>query len=78
MGGVIKIMRDVGYSEEEYPYWIRDDGVKMFGPYVMCAANLELRPRGTIIETSLGTAIVCDTGNFAKKDPTQLDIAVDW
>lgn len=78
MDGVIKIMRNLGYSEEEYPYWIRDDGVKMFGPYVMCAANLELRPRGTIIETSLGTAIVCDTGSFAEKNPTQLDIAVDW
>jgi 3D (Asp-Asp-Asp) domain-containing protein len=71
-------MYNLGYPEEEYPYWIREDGVKMFGDYIIVAANLELRPRGTIIECSLGTAIVCDTGGFAKKNKTQLDIAVNW
>ena len=78
MSGVISIMRSLGYSEDEYPYWIRDDGVKMFGPYVMVAAELSSRPKGTIIECSLGTAIVVDTGGFAANNPTQLDIAVDW
>ena len=78
MGGVIKIMRGQGFSEEEYPYWIRDDGCKMFGDYIMIAANLELRPRGTIVETSLGPGIVCDTGGFAKKDTTGIDIATNW
>ena len=71
-------MRNLGYSEEEYPYWIREDGVKMFGDYIMVAANLDIRPKGTILECSLGTAIVCDTGDFAKTNKTQLDIAVDW
>lgn len=75
MSGVISIMRSNGY---EYEYWVRDDGAKMFGEYVMCAANLDLRPRGSIIETSLGTGIVCDTGGFAAENPTQLDIAVNW
>lgn len=78
MGGVIKIMRNMGYSEEEYPYWIRDDGVKMFGPYVMVAASLDIRPKGTIIECSRGTAIVVDTGDFAKSNQTQLDVATNW
>ena len=78
MQGVIRIMRNLGYSEEEYPYWIRKDGVKMFGDYIMVAANLDIRPKGTILECSLGTAIVCDTGDFAKTNKTQLDIAVDW
>lgn len=78
MSGVIKEMRRLGYSEEEYPYHIREDGVKMLGDYVMCAANLEIRPKGTIVDTTLGKAIVCDTGGFAKKDRTQLDIAVNW
>lgn len=78
MGGVIKIMRRQGFSEEEYPYWIRDDGAKMLGEYVMIAANLELRPRGTVIETSLGPGIVCDTGGFAKTDTTSIDIATNW
>ena len=67
-----------GYSEEDYPYWVREDGVKMLGSYVMVAANYEIRPKGTIIESSLGYAIVCDTGGFAKKNPTQIDVAVTW
>lgn len=78
MNGVISIMRNKGYSESKYPYWIRDDGVKMFGNYVMIAANLSLRPRGSIVKTSLGDGIVCDTGGFAKNNPTQIDIAVNW
>ena len=44
----------------------------------MVAANLEMRPRGTIISTSLGMAIVADTGGFAKHNKTQLDLAMDW
>lgn len=78
MSGVINIMRRAGYSEADYPYWIREDGVKMLGNYVMVAANYNTRPRGTILESSLGTAIVCDTGGFANSNPTQLDIAVTW
>lgn len=78
MSGVIRAMRYAGYSEEEYPYWIREDGVKMLGSYVMVAANYEIRPKGTIIQSSLGYAIVCDTGGFARNNPTQLDIAVSW
>lgn len=75
MSGVIQIMRDLGYN---YQYSVREDGVKMYGPYVMCAANLKIRPKGTIIKTSLGWGIVCDTGGFAKRNPTQIDIAVSW
>lgn len=75
MSGVVRIMKNMGY---DYSYWVRDDGVKMFGPYVMVAANLEIRPKGTILETSLGTAMVCDTGSFAQNNPRQLDIAVNW
>ena len=71
-------MRDLGYSEEEYPYWVRDDGAKMLGNYVMCAANWKIRPRGTIIDTSLGEAIVVDTGAFVADYPNGVDLAVDW
>lgn len=78
MHGVIQIMRDAGFSETEYPYWIRDDGCKMLGDYIMVAADLSIRPRGSIIETSLGTALVCDTGGFANYNATQIDIAVNW
>jgi hypothetical protein len=78
MSGVVSIMRGIGYSEAEYPYWIREDGVKMLGNYVMVAANFNIRPRGTVIETSLGTGLVCDTGSFASYNSSQLDIAVSW
>lgn len=78
MGRCIQIMRDMGYSVEEYPYWIREDGAKMLGEYVMCAAELSSRPKGTILETSLGMAIVVDTGSFAVSNPTMLDMCVDW
>ena len=78
MQGVVSIMRGMGFSEEEYPYWVREDGVKMLGQYVMVAAHLGVFPRGTTVESSLGTALVCDTGGFAASNPTQLDIATAW
>lgn len=78
MGGVIEIMRNLGYSEQDYPYWVREDGCKMFGDYIMVAASLDIRPKGTILQTSLGLAMVCDTGEFAKTDQTQIDIATNW
>lgn len=78
MTSVINSMRRAGYSEAEYPYWVREDGVKMLGNYVMVAANYNIRPKGSIIESSLGAAIVCDTGGFVKHHPTQIDVAVTW
>lgn len=78
MGGVVSIMRDMGFDEESYPYWVREDGVKMLGDYVMCAADLDIRPRGSLIQSSLGAALVCDTGSFVEIDPERLDIAVNW
>lgn len=75
MSGVIRIMQNQGY---DYEYWVREDGVKMYGDYIMCAANLDVHPRGSLVESSLGTCIVCDTGGFASGNPNQLDIAVTW
>ena len=78
MSGVVSIMRRQGFSEAEYPYSIRSDGVKCLGPYVMVAAHLGKRPRGSKVQTSLGTGLVCDTGGFAANNPTQIDIATAW
>lgn len=75
MSGVVRVMRRKGYS---YEYWVRSDGVKMYGPYVMVAANLRLRPKGTVVKTTRGLGIVCDTGSFARRNKKQLDIAVSW
>lgn len=80
MGGVIDIMRSYGPDKEwyNYKYWVRKDGVKMYGDYVMVAANLNIRKRGSLVKTTRGMGIVCDTGSFAYSNPYQLDIAVNW
>ena len=77
MTHVINRMRRRGYTEEEYPYYIREDGVKCLGDYVIVAADLDIHPRGTIVETSLGQGLVCDTGDFAEIGDWY-DIATDW
>lgn len=75
MTKIVSAMKKLGVNSE---YWVRDDGVKMYGDYIMCAANLSVYPRGSIVETSLGTGIVCDTGAFAKNSSIVLDIATAW
>ena len=75
MNGVINNMREAGNNDE---YWVREDGVKMLGDYVMVAADFDTHPLGSHVETSLGEAVVCDTGTFAYSNPTQVDVAVEW
>lgn len=60
----------------ELDYWIREDGVYMYGDYVMVAADIphmdgtqqaaEYR-KGDLVETSLGTGIVVDLCGMAGK-----------
>jgi len=64
-------MKDLEYS-------VRADGCKMFGDYIIIAANQTVHPYGSLVETSLGTGIVLDTGGFALTNPNQVDIAVNW
>ena len=71
---VVENMRKHGYTECDYPYYVRDDGVKMLGDFVIVAADLDIYPRGTIVYTSLGQGLVCDTG----EDLDGFDIAVEW
>ena len=75
MDGVIQQARNFGIEGE---YWVRDDGVKMYGDYVIVAANRDVHPIGSLVETSLGTGISLDTGAFAAGNPTQVDIATSW
>ena len=75
MDGVIQQARNFGIEGE---YWVRDDGVKMYGDYVILACNRDVHPMGTLVETSLGTGISLDTGAFAEGNPTQCDVAVSW
>ena len=78
MDNCVKYMRDLGFDEETYPYYIREDGVRMFGDYVMVAANTEILPKGTLLETTLGTAMVVDHCENAESILNQVDVAVNW
>ena len=76
MSGVVSTMRSLGYTGE---YAVRSDGVKTLGGYVMVAADLNAYPKGTLVSTSLGTGIVCDTGGFVYNGSgVVFDIATDW
>ena len=73
MQRVVKRAQNMGIPCE---YWVRDDGVKMFGPWVIVAAHPSVT-RYTRIQTSLGEGIVLDY-HTVKDGRTLLDIATTW
>ena len=75
MGQVVENAHNNGIEGE---YWIREDGCKMLGDNVMIAANQDVHPYGSVVDTSLGQGIVVDTGGFAVDNPYQVDVATDW
>ena len=64
--------KDLGMNDL---YWVRDDGVKMYGPWVICAAHPS-QIRYTRIDTSLGEGIILDTHEV--DDPDLIDVATNW
>lgn len=56
-------------------YWEREDGCKMYGPWVICAAHPSVT-RYSLVETSRGTGIVLDRHTVDNKD--LYDLAVTW
>lgn len=56
-------------------YWERADNMKMYGKYIILAAD-ESIPIGTVIETSRGTGIVLDRTTTGNKK--LIDLAVTW
>lgn len=72
MDKCVKRAQDMGIPCE---YWVRDDGVKMFGEWVIVAAHPS-KTRYTRVQTSLGEGIILDTH---ETDDTELiDIATTW
>lgn len=69
--------RVVANAQEVIPceYWVRDDGVKMFGQWVIVASHPSVT-RYTIVDTSLGQGIVLD--RHTAGDTELYDIATDW
>ena len=56
-------------------YWVREDGVKMYGPWVICAAHPS-KIRYSRIQTSLGEGVILDT--HTTNDKELIDIATTW
>lgn len=75
MQGVINIMRRNGYDAERFPYWVREDGVRMLGDYIMLAGRVGQFERGTIVQCSLGEGMICDYGYL---EWNGVDVAVTW
>lgn len=71
MSTVVAALQERGYVGD---YWVRADGCQMYGTCILVAANYNEYPYGSLIETSLGTAIVADTGGFSN----MIDIATVW
>ncbi|MFY9228035.1 MAG: ubiquitin-like domain-containing protein [Candidatus Microsaccharimonas sp.] len=60
-------------------YSVRPDGAKVDAQgYIIVAANYGNYPKCTLVETSLGTGKVYDTGGFATRYPHGFDLATDW
>ena len=72
MDNVVQRAQDMGIPCE---YTVRDDGVKMFGPWVIVAAHPS-KIRYTFVDTSLGQGIILDT--HTKGDTELYDIATTW
>lgn len=72
INNVVRRAQNMGIPCE---YWVRDDGVKCFGPWVIVAAHPS-KIRYSMIDTSLGEGIILDTH---ETDDTELiDIATTW
>lgn len=77
MTGVIRLLDDMGIPHGEY--WVRDDGAKMLGDYIMLATDTDRIPKGTIWETSLGTGMIVDHCSGSESYPgVWIDVAVNW
>lgn len=56
-------------------YWVREDGVRMYAQWVICAAHPS-KIRYSRIKTSLGEGIILDT--HTTNDTELIDIATTW
>lgn len=75
----VKAARARGFSERDYPYHVtKDTKLKMLGPYIICAADFHRYPPCSIVDTSLGKAIVLDTIGSSGLATRDIDILTAW
>lgn len=72
MDKVVSRAQNIGIPAD---YWVREDGAKMFGPWVIVAAH-QSKIRYTRLQTSLGEGIILDF--HTTDDPDLYDIATNW
>lgn len=73
MARVVQRAQNMGIPVD---YWEREDGCKMFGPWVIVAAHPS-KTRYTFVDTSLGKGIILDFHTCYDK-PELYDIATSW
>ena len=76
MNRIVETAQKRGVSASDDQYWEREDGCKMYGPWIICAGATDRY--GEVVKTSLGYGMILDTGEFAISDPDAIDIAVTW
>ena len=64
------------YDIDEDAYEVREDGVKTYQGFVICAADWSVHPYGSFVETSRGVGIVLD--HHTAKDKKLIDVATTW
>ena len=69
------IERANAYYGIDGAYQVREDGVKTYQGFVVCAVHKSV-PYGTIIDTSKGIGIALDY--HTTNDKNTIDIATDW
>lgn len=57
-------------------YGVREDGVKTYNGFVIVAADWDLHPYGSVVETSRGLGIVLDTHTNTNREV--VDVATAW
>ena len=67
---------DAYYGIDEDAYQVREDGVKTYKGFVICAVDKSV-PYGTFIETSRGIGIALDYHTI-KNGKNTVDIATAW
>ena len=77
---VIKHAETLGYTIDDYH--VREDGCRMLKDYIICAADYDVHEFGSIVETSLGKAIVLDTGSSLDRNERNfrcdIDLLTTW
>lgn len=77
MNYIVGRLKRLGYKGD---YWIRDDGMKMYGDKIIVAANWDVHPFGSTVQTSRGMGLIADMcgSSYTSGNPYWIDLAANW